>query len=290
MNGKIVVLFASGALLAASSTASAQRWGNGPLPRDGACFYKDVDYQGQYFCVGAGENVDSMPAGMNDAISSIRVFGRSEVALFTNFRFNGTSTRFDYDVRDLFNEGWNDRVSSLRVLNMGFGGSRRDGGFRNDGDSRRDDDVRRDGDPRRDGDLRRDGDSRRDGDNRAGNGRGSRQQEDPDLIVRRAYQDVLGRDPDAAGMRLYRSRIIEEGWNEARIRDALRNSPEYREKSAMTMVKAQDIVRRAYLSVLKREPDAGSRGYVNDVFRNKWSQEDVERELRNSAEYRNRGR
>ena len=105
-----------------------------------------------------------------------------------------------------------------------------------------------------------------------------------------AYRYILGRDPDQAGLRLYRSRIIDDGWSEAQVRDTLRNSPEYREKQAMTMPKAEEIVRRAYLSVLKREPDAGSRGYVNDVLRNHWTQQDVERELRNSAEYRNRGR
>ena len=39
---------ASFAVLAASSVATAQ--GNGPLPRDGACFYEDTNYRGQYFC------------------------------------------------------------------------------------------------------------------------------------------------------------------------------------------------------------------------------------------------
>jgi hypothetical protein len=58
----------------------------------------------------------------------------------------------------------------------------------------------------------------------------------------------------------------------------------------MTRAKAEDIVRRAYLSVLKREPDSGSRGYVDRVLRDKWTQQDVERELRKSAEYRNRNR
>ena len=63
-----------------------------------------------------------------------------------------------------------------------------------------------------------------------------------------------------AGLRLYRSRIIDDGWTEQQVREALRNSPEYREKAR---VKAEEVVRRAYLAVLKREPDAGSAGYVN---------------------------
>jgi hypothetical protein len=45
-----------------------------------------------------------------------------------------------------------------------------------------------------------------------------------------------------------------------------------------------------YLSVLKREPDGGSRGYVDRVLRDKWTQEDVERGLRKSPKYRNRRR
>ena len=110
--------------------------------------------------------------------------------------------------------------------------------------------------------------------------------QDADRIVRRAYQDILDREPDEAGLRQYRSRIIDDGWSEAQVRDALRKSPEYRQKSTMTRQKAQDIVRRAYLSVVKREPDAGSRGYVDRVLRDKWTQSDVERELRKSPEYR----
>src|SRR5712692_1065443 len=75
--------------------------------------------------------------------------------------------------------------------------------------------------------------------------------EDADRIVRRAYQDILDREPDEAGLRQYRSRIIDDGWSEAQVRDALRKSPEYRQKSTMTRQKAQEIVRRAYLSILK---------------------------------------
>src|SRR5262249_36929207 len=105
----------------------------------------------------------------------------------------------------------------------------------------------------------------------------------------RAYQDLLGRDPDDLGLRTYRSRIIDDGWSEAQVRDAIRNSPEFRERITMTPAKAEEIVRRAYLNILKREPDPAARGYVNKVLRAHWTQEVVERELRKSAEYRRRG-
>ena len=108
--------------------------------------------------------------------------------------------------------------------------------------------------------------------------------------MERAYQDILERAPDPQGLRIYRSHMLDDGWTERQVRDSLRESPEYREKTTMTYPKAQEIVRRAYLAVLNREPDGASRGFVDKVFRDKWTQEDVERELRRSDEYRNRPR
>src|SRR2546422_944585 len=49
----------------------------------------------------------------------------------------------------------------------------------------------------------------------------------PDAIVRRAYQDILGRDPDPEGLRNYRSKIMREGWTEQDVREELRRSSEY---------------------------------------------------------------
>ena len=54
----------------------------------------------------------------------------------------------------------------------------------------------------------------------------------------------------------------------------------------MTRDQAQAIVRSAYQNVLGREPDPGSAGYVDRVFNDHWSQQQVENELRNSVEYR----
>ncbi len=54
----------------------------------------------------------------------------------------------------------------------------------------------------------------------------------------------------------------------------------------MTREQAQAIVRSAYQNVLGREPDPASAGYVDRVFNDHWSQQQIENELRNSAEYR----
>jgi len=51
---------------------------------------------------------------------------------------------------------------------------------------------------------------------------------------------------------------------------------------------AENIVRRAYRSVLGREPDPGARSWVNAVMKNNWTQRQLESELMKSAEYRNK--
>jgi hypothetical protein len=91
------------------------RWGNPNAPREGACFYEDADFRGRSFCARAGEHILEMPPGMNDHISSIRLFGRTEIVVFKNVRFRGSSARFATDVRNLQREGWNDIISSIRV-------------------------------------------------------------------------------------------------------------------------------------------------------------------------------
>jgi hypothetical protein len=47
-------------------------------------------------------------------------------------------------------------------------------------------------------------------------------------------------------------------------------------------------VRRAYLSVLDRNPDAGRQSWVDRVIREHWTEEDLAGELRKSDEYRNK--
>ena len=249
INIMAIAFLAGGAVLATSSTATAQFSGGGPLPREGACFYQDINYRGQYFCAEAGEDLSTLPSGANDRVSSIRILGRAEVRVYEDSRFRGESLQFDSDVRDLQSEHFNDVISSIQIESRSFGGGSRGQGNRPPFGS-----------------------------------------QNPEVIVRRAYQDILERDPDPVGMRTYRSHIIDDGWTEQEVRDALRRSPEYREKNTMTQARAEEIVRRAYLAVLNREPDAGSQGYVNRVLRDKWTQQDVERDLRRSPEYLNRSR
>ncbi len=49
-------------------------------------------------------------------------------------------------------------------------------------------------------------------------------------IVRRAYRDILGREPDPSGMSEYRRRVLRDNWSENDVRRALRDSDEYRRR------------------------------------------------------------
>jgi hypothetical protein len=50
------------------------------------------------------------------------------------------------------------------------------------------------------------------------------------------------------------------------------------------------MVRQAYLDVLGREPDPGAEGWVDKVLRDRWTEQDVVRALRDSDEYRRKHR
>ena len=88
-------------------TANAQpRWGRPRAPTAGACFYRDPNFRGNYFCARPGEDIAFMSGTMNDQISSIRMFGDTEVTIFQDRRFRGRWTRLEGNVRDLRREGW----------------------------------------------------------------------------------------------------------------------------------------------------------------------------------------
>jgi uncharacterized protein DUF4214 len=131
-------------------------------------------------------------------------------------------------------------------------------------------------------DVRRDLASRTDYQRYSTNRRGMR----PEAIVRRAYQDILGRDPDPEGMRTYRSNIIDRGWSEQDVREALRKSPEYASGPART-ASADRIIRRAYQDILGREPDQGGlETYRRNIIERGWDEQDVRAALRHSQERR----
>jgi hypothetical protein len=121
-------------------------------------------------------------------------------------------------------------------------------------------------------------------------------------IVRQAYRDILSREPDASGLQQYTDAMLNRGWSETDVRRSLLNSDEYSQRRGAMRYgwgrsaygvgyssDASSIVRRAYLNVLGREPDAaGLRDYTRRVVRDGWTERDVVRSLRASNEYRYR--
>jgi len=96
------------------------RWGRPEAPRSGACFYENPNFEGRYFCAAIGDSTGMVPEGMNDKVSSIRIFGDAEVAAFKDANFRGEARVFGRDMRDLRGAGFNDRISSFRVSARGF--------------------------------------------------------------------------------------------------------------------------------------------------------------------------
>lgn len=116
----LVLIVGVFSLIRTVDAAAQPRWGRERVPQAGACFYEDRDYRGQYFCVQPGEDLRSLPRGMSDKISSVRLLGASEVTVFRDSNMRGRSTRFNRDMRDLRRDGWNDQISSI-VVSGGFG-------------------------------------------------------------------------------------------------------------------------------------------------------------------------
>ena len=111
----IACIFALFFLFRAEAASAQPRWGRERMPQAGACFFEDRNFRGRYFCVKPGERLRSMPNGMGDRISSVRVLGAAEVTVFRDAEMRGRSARFIGDVRDLKREGWNDQISSVDV-------------------------------------------------------------------------------------------------------------------------------------------------------------------------------
>jgi Peptidase inhibitor family I36 len=93
---------------------NAPVWGREAYPREGACFYKDAGFHGDYFCVPRGGTYPSLPGGFNDRISSIRVFG-SSVRIYRDRDFHGRSSEIRRD-NDNLRGDWRDTISSIRVF------------------------------------------------------------------------------------------------------------------------------------------------------------------------------
>ena len=102
---------------------------------------------------------------------------------------------------------------------------------------------------------------------------------DAERAVRSAYHDLLGRDPDERGLHEYRERLMERGWTEDQLRDALRRSPEFRNRDL------DAILRRVYREVLGRSPDPSGSASYRRALQNGMSEAEFRADLLRSREY-----
>jgi hypothetical protein len=226
--------------------------------------YEHPNFQGGAVVLRPGDQVENFARWdfdngrrANDRVSSIRVEGGAELMLFADANFRGEALRVTSDIRDLSRGDrggvrFDDRASSVRVALAGG----RDRGGTGDRGPRPAPERPRPTPPA---------------------------EVDYEKVIRRAYHDVLERDADVAGLRHYRSLMIERRWTEVQVRDHLRQSEEYR-GPLMTR-----RLNRIYQDVLGRDVDPrGFDHYRNKLIEHAWSDEDIRRDLRGSAEYRNR--
>jgi len=194
----------------------APSWGRPVVPRSGACFYEGPNFNGRYFCSSVGSSAARVPPGANDKISSIRLYGNAEVTVFRDIDYNGQSRIVESDIGNLMMVGWNDRISSFRVTSAGRGGGWGGGGAYGGG-----------GGGWNGGNWGGGGDW---GGGRMRDSGGARMSHgEAERIVRAAYRQVLGRDPDP-GAEGWITEVMNGRLSQDQLITRLRNSPEGRSK------------------------------------------------------------
>lgn len=103
---------------------------------------------------------------------------------------------------------------------------------------------------------------------------------DAERAVRAAYRDLLGRNPDERGLRDYRDRLMSRGWTEDQLRDAVRQSPEFRNRDV------NEIIRRVYRDVLRRDVDPSGLSKYTRALQGGMSESELRADLLRSREYR----
>jgi hypothetical protein len=101
-----------------------------------------------------------------------------------------------------------------------------------------------------------------------------------ELIVQRAFREVLNRPADPDGLRLYRDRLMHEGWSEQQVIQQLQRSTEARG------INADEAITRAYREALGRDPDPSGLAHYRAKWRDGWTQGQIRDDLRRSNEGR----
>jgi hypothetical protein len=101
-----------------------------------------------------------------------------------------------------------------------------------------------------------------------------------EIIVQRAYREVLNRPADPEGLHTYRDRLMHEGWSERQMIEHLQRSVEARGTNA------DEAIHRAYREVLGRDADANGLAHYRGKWRAGWTQGQIRDDLRRSHEGR----
>lgn len=242
-------IFYLSALLALVTTVSGYSGGrhdHRDEPR--VIIYEDANFRGGSLTLYPGESIRNLKQArfdngklINDQISSVRIVGDVSVLFYDHPYLRGQVMRTSSRVRNLADRempdlriAWNDRISSLRVI----------------GPNRR---VSQ-SEPRR---------------------------INPEPAIRKAYQEVLRRPADPAGMRYYDGLMQEQGWSDRMVRRHMAQSDEYRSATI------DRVVKQAYREVLQREADPiGLANYRRQMLHGGLSERELRQALRNSSEYR----
>ena len=221
--------------------------------------FQHANYEGGALVLYPGESLDNFSgktfdngSKLNDGVSSIRVEGNAELFVYADGRFRGEAMKLTESVRDLtgrYVKGgvgatWNDRISSAKVEGERKGNG---GGGGHDKPKPRPPHV----DPEKAinsafqdllGRAPTSGELRDFRGRFIDNGWDERMLREhlrtdshyrsdmANYLIRAAYLDVLGREPDRGGLESYRKKVLNSNWTESDVKDDLRMSDEYRKK------------------------------------------------------------
>lgn len=212
-----------------------------------ALFYTETNYQGECLVVEAGKGAENLELArdrrgrsFNNRISSVRFEGPVRVAIFENAQFRGSFTWLNRNTPDLsaFSLGERSRTNWNETVSSLQVETMRPGSDVFTAWERR----------------------------------------DAERAARAAYRDILGREPDPAGLRFYLGRLLEAGWSDDQLRDALRRSDEFKNRDLGA------IIRRVYTEELGRDPDpSGIAAYTRGLGRG-MTESEFRAELRRSKE------
>lgn len=252
-----------------------------PLSPDRVTFFTEPNFRGEALTVEAGasvENLDRM-ARQNQqpwtfAISSVRVEGAARASIFSGPGFSGDRLEITRTIPDLYSERrgsepgatWDRSIASIavtgpqRTVVMPAAPPTRPEPppttvYVVPGPPPPPPPVMRDVRPRMD-------------------------PRSAEIIVQHAYREVLNRPADPEGLRMYRDRLMHDGWSEQQIVQQLQRSTEARG------INADEAIRRAYREVLGRDPDANGLAHYKAKWRDGWTQGQIRDDLRRSTEGR----